>query len=104
MYKNLRTNLPKQVMAFPDFPFDKELPSFLKHSDVQEYLESYCKEFKLEKHIEFNTLVQNVTPLESDNRATKWKVTTYHLLTKQTSHHIFDGVMVCNGHYSVPNE
>ena len=22
MYKNLRTNLPKEVMAFPDFPFD----------------------------------------------------------------------------------
>ena len=22
MYKNLRTNLPKEVMTFPDFPFD----------------------------------------------------------------------------------
>ncbi|KAG6921731.1 hypothetical protein G0U57_005540, partial [Chelydra serpentina] len=30
----IRTNLPKEVMAFPDFPFDPSLPSFLHHSDV----------------------------------------------------------------------
>ena len=34
MYKNLRTNLPKEVMAFPDFPFpqNEENRSFITHS------------------------------------------------------------------------
>ncbi|XP_071241971.1 uncharacterized protein [Salvelinus alpinus] len=26
MYRDLRTNLPKEVMMFPDFPFDPQLP------------------------------------------------------------------------------
>ncbi|XP_078484088.1 uncharacterized protein LOC100175875 [Ciona intestinalis] len=102
MYKNLRTNLPKQVMAFPDFPFNKSLPSFIKHTDVLNYLESYCDEYKLRNHIEFSTLVEKVEPLEPENRFTKWEVTTYHVSTKQTSCNVFDGVMVCNGHYSIP--
>ena len=34
MYKNLRTNLPKEVMAFPDFPFPKDakMRSFVTHT------------------------------------------------------------------------
>jgi len=28
MYKSLKTNLPKEVMAFPDFPFTGETESF----------------------------------------------------------------------------
>ena len=32
MYKNLRTNLPKEVMAFPDFPFKKSKQSFVTHT------------------------------------------------------------------------
>ena len=33
MYKSLKTNLPKEVMAFPDFPFSSdETESFLHHT------------------------------------------------------------------------
>ena len=33
MYKSLKTNLPKEVMAFPDFPFPSdETESFLHHT------------------------------------------------------------------------
>ena len=34
MYKNLKTNLPKEVMAFPDFPFPDYEESFIHHSKV----------------------------------------------------------------------
>ncbi|GFO22646.1 flavin-containing monooxygenase [Plakobranchus ocellatus] len=34
MYKNLVTNLPKECMAFLDFPFRDDLPSFMRHEDV----------------------------------------------------------------------
>lgn len=43
-----RTNLPKEVMGFPDYPFpsDRE-ESYIHHSDVLKYLENYAEEFNL---------------------------------------------------------
>lgn len=46
-----RTNLPKEVMMFPDFPFDPQLSSFLPHQEVQNYLEQYCQEHNIRPHI-----------------------------------------------------
>lgn len=46
-----RTNLPKESMAFPDFPFDPSLPSFLHHSDVLAYLDSYAEQSGVCDHI-----------------------------------------------------
>ncbi len=63
MYKSLTTNLPKEIMAFHDAPFDPTLPSFLGHAQVQEYLETYAKMHSLAEVIEFNTEVQAVRPV-----------------------------------------
>ncbi|XP_039633839.1 flavin-containing monooxygenase FMO GS-OX-like 4 [Perca fluviatilis] len=60
MYRDLRTNLPKEVMMFPDFPFDSSLNSFLPHHEVQRYLESYCQSHAIGPHIRFNTAVDSV--------------------------------------------
>lgn len=38
-------------MAFPDFPFDKSLPSFLEHSQVLKYLEDYSDHHQLHDNI-----------------------------------------------------
>ena len=35
MYKSLKTNLPKEAMAFPDFPFEDTKESFLHHSAIR---------------------------------------------------------------------
>lgn len=47
-----RTNLPKELMDFPDFPY-KGLNdvSFLKSSQVLEYIEQFTEHFGLNKHI-----------------------------------------------------
>nr|CAD7395052.1 unnamed protein product [Timema cristinae] len=42
MYRDLRTNLPKEVMGFLDFPFHPTDQSYVHHSDVLKYLENYC--------------------------------------------------------------
>jgi len=42
-----RTNLPKELMAFPDFPFSEHPPSFVGHEEVRQYLEDYAKNFDL---------------------------------------------------------
>ncbi|KAL3043147.1 hypothetical protein OYC64_020961 [Pagothenia borchgrevinki] len=106
MYRDLRTNLPKEVMMFPDFPFDSELSSFLPHHEVQKYLEKYCQSHGIRPHIRFNTAVEKVTPvvlaLEENNEQTTWEVTSCDSSGLQKTE-TFDSIFVCSGHYSVPN-
>ena len=104
MYKNMHTNLPKEVMAYPDFPFPSSTSrSFLHHTEVQQYLEDYVKHFDLERFIRFGTEVISVKPFKSEVGKTTWEVQTRTIETNSYETHEFDGVMVCNGHYSVPN-
>ncbi|XP_025115607.1 flavin-containing monooxygenase FMO GS-OX-like 4 isoform X2 [Pomacea canaliculata] len=96
-------------MAFPDFEFDKDLPSFILHTDVLRYLKDYAAHFELLKYIKFQTLVLEVDPAEyqvstsSAKLGHKWKVTfapvtdRSNLVTEE-----YDAVVVCNGHYAVP--
>ncbi|XP_066288489.1 uncharacterized protein [Branchiostoma lanceolatum] len=102
MYKNLRTNLPKEVMAFPDFPFDSSLPSFVTHQQVLQYLEDYTDHFQLRKHIQFLTKVDTVKPVTGTD-PTLWEVTVSRVgEPEKTTTQQFDAVMVCNGHFSEP--
>ena len=104
MYKNMYTNLPKEVMQYPDFPFPPQTSrSFLHHTEVNEYLENYVKHFDLTRFIKFQTEVTNVKPILSEVGKTKWKVQTRNISNNTYETNEFDGVMVCNGHYSIPN-
>jgi len=69
MYRSLTTNLPKEIMAFHDTPFEPRLPSFLGHAQVQEYLERYAKQHRLQKLIEFDTEVKAVRPVRRSSRS-----------------------------------
>ena len=104
MYKNMYTNLPKEVMKYPDFPFPPQTSrSFLHHTEVKKYLENYVKHFDLTRFIKFQTEVTNVKPILSEVGKTKWKVQTRNISNNTYETNEFDGVMVCNGHYSSPN-
>ncbi|XP_061166322.1 uncharacterized protein LOC133175230 [Saccostrea echinata] len=103
MYKNLRTNLPKEVMAFPNFPFQASLPSYITHESVLEYLKSYSDYYNLHKHIKLNTMVTTVKSRPCEGSREFWDV-SYCAVDDQSKVHSeeFDAVMVCNGHYSLP--
>ncbi|XP_022600449.1 flavin-containing monooxygenase FMO GS-OX-like 4 isoform X1 [Seriola dumerili] len=101
MYRDLRTNLPKEVMMFPDFPFDPQLSSFLPHQEVQRYLERYCHSHNIRPHIRFNTAVENVRPVVEEETTT-WEVTSCDSSGGQKTE-TFDSVFVCSGHYSDPH-
>ncbi|EFO97513.1 hypothetical protein CRE_07840 [Caenorhabditis remanei] len=92
MYKIMKTNLPKEAMLFQDEPFREDLPSFMSHEDVLEYLVDYSKNFP----IQFNT---TVTDVRRDGE--KWKVTT-STNSNQPASHFYDAVFVCNGHFFEP--
>lgn len=102
MYKNLRTNLPKEIMQIPDFPFeDPEGPSFVHHSVIRQYLFDYAKHFNLYPHMKLSTLVNHVEPEILPSGQTIWLVTFTDLKTKTVNTKTFDAVVLCNGHYTV---
>ncbi|XP_075229097.1 uncharacterized protein LOC142328861 [Lycorma delicatula] len=98
MYKNLRTNLPKEIMGFPDFPIPERDESYIPAEAILKFLNDYADHFDLRKYIKFNHKVQFVSP-EQDG---KWKVEALNLETNEKTVEEFDAVMVCNGHYHTP--
>jgi len=88
MYKGLRTNLPKEIMAFREFPFPKmndnsssssssssnsrnsdDDPSFVTHAAVQDYLLAYQSHFDLTKYIHYESQVQSLQVLKDAKSA-----------------------------------
>lgn len=62
MYKSLRTNLPKQIMAYSyDTPFPDADRSFLTHQNVQSYLEDYAEKNSILSLIRFGRSVVSIT-------------------------------------------
>ncbi|XP_059164840.1 uncharacterized protein LOC131947629 [Physella acuta] len=105
MYKHLRTNLPVECMAFPDYPFPKQQPSFVEHEVVLKYLEDYAHNFNLTKYIKFLTKVKKIRPVSDEGSKFKvnWEVTTCSVANpgvEQTQ--TFNAVLLCNGHYAKP--
>lgn len=99
MYRNLRTNLPLNIMEFPDFPVQGPDCNFQSHRDVLKYLQQYAKHFDLYKVIKFNHRIVQVTRIEND---TVWMVKVCDLKTNQEKVKYFDCVVVATGRYSRP--
>ena len=94
VYKNLRTNLPKQVMQSPDLDFPASLPSYVDGRALGDYISKYAEKFGVEAT--FGAKVLDVTPLP-DNR---WQVK--YETQQGCSTDEYDAVVVCNGHYESP--
>jgi len=126
MYRGLRTNLPKEIMAFREFPWrldarndggggdskdkDKKDASFVTHKQVLQYLNRYKNEFGLDEFIRTYVRVEQLTVLQGTQSRFKpdWpqiRLDYIYTATKddeRTSSEVFDAVCVCNGHYSLP--
>ena len=100
MYASLRTNLPRDLMAFFDFPFDAsgggvdEWSRYPGHAQVLSYLEKFSETFDITRLIRFNTKV--VKTVYTD----QWKL-TFDTFQGEVAEK-FDALTVCNGHYSEP--
>merc|ERR1712157_710039 len=82
MYKNLRTNLPKEIMGFREKPFlsvvnnnnnndnqdlKHNIRSYVTHKDVMNYLNDYCNDYDLNQYIKYNCYINQLTFLDIDN-------------------------------------
>ncbi|KAK3242162.1 Flavin-containing monooxygenase FMO GS-OX5 [Cymbomonas tetramitiformis] len=116
MYQNLRTNLPREVMGYSDFWFGQIFEDerrFCTHREVRLYLEAFADHFQLRSLVQVNTQVQRVVPVPAPQSAgttahdraewPRWQVTVNSSMDPANSEELlFDGVVVCNGHYSQP--
>lgn len=99
MYESLHTNLPKEIMKFPDFPFPSQPKSYLPARDVNDYLNSYADHFGLHRFIKFSHHVLRIRPILNG----KWEVIVKNLLsTAGYETLLFDAIFVCNGHFTTP--
>lgn len=86
-------------MAFPDYPFPQQLPSYVHHPDVLAYLEDYANQFNLLPYIKFRTSVESLSRQE-DQGKNYWTLTYTDLDSHQTTSATFDAVVICNGFVS----
>ncbi|CAM6046018.1 unnamed protein product [Sphagnum compactum] len=113
MYASLRTNLPRELMSYVDYPF---LPSngrrrdgrrYPGHQEVAFYLQDFAQECELLEFIRFGVSVEHVE-LEMDrpDGEISWKVTTRRRVVdgfeEVVEEEVFDAVVVCSGHFSEP--
>ncbi len=115
MYANLHTNLPRDLMAFREYPFDARggghhsWPRFPGHEEVLAYLQRYADHFGLADDIRFRAPVEALVPLNAagarrtdDLEVAAWLIRTTGV-GGEVEEERFDAVAVCNGHFSVPN-
>jgi hypothetical protein len=97
LYQSLRTNIPRDLMAYSDYTFDSRgggndrWQRFPHHTCVQQYLENFARKFDIVDRVRFSCRVTHV-----QQNAGNWRV-----ITTETDD-VFDGVVVCNGHYARP--
>lgn len=97
-FSKFRTNLPYQMMEFPDFHHTNDSASFPTQADILKFLHAYADHFELNKRIKLNHLVVRVLPVENG----KWEVLVKDLPNNKYMTTIHDAVFVCNGHYFAP--
>ncbi|GKY97061.1 hypothetical protein MPSEU_000664700 [Mayamaea pseudoterrestris] len=115
MYQGLRTNLPKEIMAFREFPFSSTIDaSFVTHEQVHTYLQEYAKHFDLEQYIHTNCRVEHVRVLLEHGASglangrdwkkirVDWTVTKTNDSPTESCSDVFEALCIANGHYALP--
>ncbi|NP_001171913.1 flavin-dependent monooxygenase FMO3 precursor [Bombyx mori] len=101
MYKSLRTNLPKEIMGFPDFPVPESEKSYLPAKEMLSFLQLYADKHQVTDRINFNHHVNLVIP-KAGPSGELWDVSFKNLLNGESETREYDYVFVCNGHYNTP--
>ncbi|WJX87227.1 aliphatic glucosinolate S-oxygenase [Trifolium repens] len=100
LYISLRTNLPRQLMSFRDYPFVKSETDprmFPGHDEVLRFLDRFADEFGIKELTRFDTRVIRVERGEKG-----WMVESLSRGSELVTREVFEAVVVCSGHNSSP--
>ncbi|XP_062201414.1 flavin-containing monooxygenase FMO GS-OX-like 2 [Phragmites australis] len=105
LYASLRTNLPRELMGFSGFPlagrvFAGDARTFPGHKEVLAFLDSFAEESGVAARVRLRSEVLRVAPLGQD-RGERWAV-AWRSEDGEVEEELFDAVVVCNGHCTVP--
>ncbi|KAG0360504.1 flavin monooxygenase-like protein [Gamsiella multidivaricata] len=111
VYQSTIINTSKPMMTFSDYAIPGSWPMYLHNKKVVQYFDLYAAHFKLVEHIRFRTKVVEVKELKDEKR--RWLVRSHSLgaptppssstmATSEIQEEVFDYVMMCTGHHSVP--
>lgn len=104
MYRYLWSNGPKECLELADYTFDQHfgqpIPSFPPREVLYDYILGRARQEHLERYIHFSTAVRHVEYIEPSG---KFKVRATDLKADRSITEEFDYVIVCSGHFSVPN-
>ncbi|XP_028936792.1 flavin-containing monooxygenase 5-like [Ornithorhynchus anatinus] len=89
------------MSCYSDFPVPDHFPNYMHNSQVLEYLRMFATHFDLLKYIRFKTEVVSVRKRPDFPSSGRWEVTTEAAGEKES--HVFDGILVCNGHHTDPH-
>lgn len=96
VYETTHIISSKRLSQYEDFPMPADYPDYPSHVQILAYFDSYAEHFGIKKYIQFNTSVEQLTPLDNE----KWQL-IYR--DEQGQHEaIFDYVFVANGHHWDP--
>ncbi|XP_027355579.1 flavin-containing monooxygenase FMO GS-OX5-like [Abrus precatorius] len=100
VYVSLRTNLPRALMSFRDYPFMRtrtDPRTFPGHDEVLRFLEGFAGEFGIREVTRFNTKVVHV-----ERRGEECVVESMTRGSDSVTREVFEAVVVCSGHNSAP--
>ncbi|PAN49125.2 hypothetical protein PAHAL_9G390000 [Panicum hallii] len=105
LYASLRTNLPRELMGFSDFPlagrvFAGDARAFPGHREVLAFLDAFAEESGVAARVRLRAEVLRVRPLGQGQRE-RW-VVAWRGEDGEVAEEVFDAVVVCNGHWTVP--
>ena len=100
IYDELETNVPRSMMTYSNFPWNRNTSLFPKHEVVKQYLESYAAHLP----INYNTEVSNARQIMV-RRTLRWEITTRSACSKErTEVNHFDAMVVAAGNYDTIHE
>ncbi|CAL4932195.1 unnamed protein product [Urochloa decumbens] len=104
LYASLRTNLPRELMGFSDFPmagrvFAGDPRAFPGHREVLAFLDAFAEESGVLERVRLRSEVLRVAPLGGQGE--RWAV-AWRGEDGEVAEDVFDAVVVCNGHWTVP--
>ncbi|XP_056131753.1 flavin-containing monooxygenase 5-like [Lampris incognitus] len=101
IYRSLVVNTSKEMMCFSDFPMPAHYPNYMHNTLLLQYLRLYAEHFDLHRHIRFQDTVVSVEQRPDFSLSGQWGVVTRNRDGEEETH-VFDGVLVCSGHYTQP--
>ncbi|XP_047340335.1 flavin-containing monooxygenase FMO GS-OX-like 7 [Impatiens glandulifera] len=103
LYLSLRTNLPRDLMGFSDYPFsvreNGDPRNYPGHEEFLLFLNDFVRNFEITELIRFNSEVVGVERVGSGYGG--WSV-EFKNKSGSFETEIFEAVLICNGHQTIP--